>query len=106
MDISDSDSDSSNPSPPFGRSRISSGKKFLFHRDHVKDQFAYSSEEERDKIASPSTIYEPAAMDANQEVQLVDPQPSCKLELPRLNLRDLNQMYFNYDGRIYCRACW
>ncbi|KAF9076590.1 hypothetical protein BDP27DRAFT_805361 [Rhodocollybia butyracea] len=91
MDISDSDSDS--PSPLSFNSRISLGKKLLFDHDSLNDHVGG----ERDK-----TTLTPAV----EQAQPVDPQASSKLHLPHLNLSDLNQMYFNYDGIIYCRACW
>lgn len=35
----------------------------------------------------------------------ISPAPST-LEIPRLNLHDLNYMYFKHNSCYYCRVCW
>ncbi|KAJ3854180.1 hypothetical protein EV368DRAFT_80887 [Lentinula lateritia] len=99
MDISEDDSnsemdfgrESQSPTPSLGLV----GKKLLFNEETVEEVRIPSESLVRvDRTAASFTTVEQKAITS-----------SFKLDIPRLNLQDLNHMYFSYDGIIYCRAC-
>ncbi|GAW04020.1 hypothetical protein LENED_005783 [Lentinula edodes] len=97
MDISEDDSNSEmdfgreSPTPSLGLV----GKKLLFNEETVEEvRIPSESLVQGDRTAASFTAVQQKAITS-----------SFKLDIPRLNLQDLNRMYFNYDGIIYCRAC-
>ncbi|KAJ3893171.1 hypothetical protein GG344DRAFT_75247 [Lentinula edodes] len=98
MDISEDDSNSemdfARESPTPGLGLV--GKKLLFNEETVEEvRVPSESLVQGDRTAASFTAVQQKAITS-----------SFKLDIPRLNLQDLNRMYFNYDGIIYCRACW
>ncbi|KAJ3785809.1 hypothetical protein GGU10DRAFT_353749 [Lentinula aff. detonsa] len=103
MDISDTDSsidEMNSNKEAHTPNLIRPGKKLLFDEDDEGIPVLPFSEEGH---TSSSTLYAIPSTVTHRDTTKAE--ASAQLDLPRLNLRDLNRMYFNYSGIIYCRAC-
>ncbi|KAJ3992220.1 hypothetical protein F5050DRAFT_972716 [Lentinula boryana] len=105
MDISDTDSiiDEMNSNKEVHTSDlVRPGKKLLFDEDDEGIPVLPFSEEEHTHTSSSTSYIIPSTVTHRDTT---DAEASAQLDLPRLNLKDLNHMYFSYNGIIYCRAC-